>query len=145
RSAFENYFARGGLAYDVMYFYAQHLLHEKKMDEAIRWLYRSLSVHTSNQTVANELLDHLAIEGRYFEALALAGALLRQDESLREFWTLKYEGLLRQMEANGSTETDEIRAPSLDSRSFWVPVRFDSRSHWILFAVDQGEPLTYVN
>ncbi|MCB0410919.1 MAG: hypothetical protein KDD22_00225 [Bdellovibrionales bacterium] len=144
-ASFEKYFQLGGLAYDVMFFYAQHLLKEEKVQDAISWMYRSLSVHTSNQSVANQLLDHLAIEGRYYESLSLAGSLMRMDLGLKDFWTLKFEGLLQQLEARGSSEKDQIRIPSLDANTYLVPARFDNRSQWTLFAVDQGEPMTYVN
>lgn len=137
---FDRYFEAGGLAYDVMYFYA-HLLFEMKMDDkALEWLYRSLSVHTSNQVVANELVDQLTLLERYYEALSLTGALAEVDPGARDFWLIKYESLVHFLESEEAKQTDSIRIPSLDGKNFYVPVRSDNSTAWSLFVVDRTEP-----
>ncbi len=147
--AFERYFAAGGLAYDVMHFYAKHLIQSGEYDKGVQWLYRSLSVHTSNQEVANELIDRLTLEEKFYEALSLTGALVEVDPSTREFWRSKQTSLMQFLETqtslkkeNKSGVTDDntsIRIPSLDGKSFFVPVRYDASTPWSLFLIDRGE------
>lgn len=144
---FEQYFAMGGLAYDVMYFYAQHLLGNGYLEKGIDWLYRSLSVHTSNQRVANELIDQLTLEKKFYEALSLTGALLERDPGAREFWQLKYDSLKSYLNRQQGEQDGpgEIRIPSLDGKNYLVPIRYDESAPWQLFRVDRSESTLIVN
>jgi tetratricopeptide (TPR) repeat protein len=156
--SFEKYFLGGGLAYDVMYYYAQHLINNGYFENGINWLYRSLSVHTSNQAVANELLDRLTLEERFFEALSLSGALIESDPTSQEFWRSKQQSLLQFLDTQDAKreaakkkgkeeekEDEALRIPSLDGKTYLVPVRYDESSPWSLFMMDRGEPDTLVN
>ena len=148
-TAFEHYFQAGGLAYDVMHFYARHLIKNGQFDRGVQWLYRSLSVHTSNQEVANELIDRLTLEEKFYEALSLTGALVEVDPTTRDFWKSKQMSLMQFLETQTSLkketqsgvtdDTTSIHIPSLDGKSFFVPVRFDATTPWNLFLIDRGE------
>lgn len=143
--SFERYFSEGGLAYDVMYFYAQSLLEMGEKEKGLNWMYRSLSVHTSNQKVANELLDQLSLFEKYYEALSLAGALSESDPTTQEFWRLKFDSLVHFLDQQEKLEVSSIRIPSLDGKSYFVPVRPDENSSWSLFVVDRTEPEVMLN
>lgn len=145
---FQNYFSKGGGGHDLMAYYARFLLSQKRNEEAVSWFYRSLMTFTQNQRVANELIDLLMLNESLFESLSLIGALMADEGANSDFWKLKFKPIERRLsdlEKMQEKAPQTFRAPSLDGRRSWIPVRSEVGGSLYFLLLDRSETELTIN
>ncbi len=133
---YKAYFAGGGKALDVMYWYGQTLKRLGRDSEAITWFYNILYYQVSDASTVDALLKLLVENKRFTEAQSMLASLLNQstDAVHSETWQRKIKQLPIE---NAGTE---VYLPALDGRRFFVPVTMKSgKLNFIEAAEDQQD------
>jgi tetratricopeptide (TPR) repeat protein len=138
---YQAYVAGGGVAEDVVRWYALALTKTGSAEQAIPWYYRAFSVDVNNREVAVELLDALKKAGRTDEALSLR----EQIADLKHFSAVELKTIDTEREpaavagesGDGATK-NEYYFPSLDGKIFFLPFRYrEKNSEFILADPDR--------
>jgi tetratricopeptide (TPR) repeat protein len=145
---FERAIDLGEGTYDLFAFYADSLADTGKIDEAIDWSYKSLSVVPTLVDVRGDLAKLLVSRNRHHEALALLAAYDGQleDKGKKPFFSAQRIAIETGLERNrppAEAATLELRLPKLGEH-FYAPVKCgESRSS--AFMIDTGASDTFVS
>ncbi len=138
---FRVYFAGGGADHETTRSYASTLAKLGQLEESIPWYYETLAAEPSNRELAAELLGQLQRIGRVTEALSLRQQLAslghlsplavvsRNVASLSEEASVADKAQAKaNIHALERLTDNEIYFPSLDGRTFVLPVSVGERN-----------------